>query len=325
MSNHIVAKELSGPGAWIGKDISLGQATVNLGDSAQEELLAFVEHLRRHPLTTTLLSPDDYDLPLCRQISSEIRSLLNDGPRFCVVDRLPIEELSIEEARACYWVISSMVCRPVAQKLDSTMIYDVVNTGLKADPGSGVRPDKTNIDLTFHNDNAYNACMPDVVGLMCIKQARTGGLSRLMSFDTVHNALSQRAPDVLSRLYQPFWFDRQREHYPEEEPTFSAPIFVNANNRLKARLGLHQIRNAYVMRDEVLDEEGQNAINALEDIFSDPDLYVSFSMEPGQIQYVDNLAIGHSRTHFEDFEEPDRRRHLVRLWMRDSGDRSYPG
>ena len=325
MLAQILTNPISGASVWNGRDFLLEKTTVTFNENARQELLEFVEHLRQHPLSTSLLDPNNYNLPFCRKTCDEIAHLVFNGPKFCLVNGLPIEEISTEEATACYWLISSIICRPVAQKLDATMIYDVLNTDLKAQAGSGVRPDKTNIDLTFHNDNSYNVCMPEVVGLLCLKQARSGGLSRLMSFDTIYNELLQRSPEVLPRLYRPFWFDRQREHYPNEDPTFSAPILVNDNGKVKVRLGLHQVRSAYLMRGETLDEEGQKAIKALETILSDPDLYISFSMTPGQIQFAHNLSIGHSRTHFEDFEEPDRKRHLVRLWMRNYGLTSYTG
>ena len=111
------------------------------------------------------------------------------------------------EATALYWLLSSIVSRPVAQKLDGTMIYDVLDTGEEALPGSGVRPDKTNIEIRFHNDNAYNDSPPDYVGLLCLRQAMSGGHSRVLSFHTAHNALLARYPKRLPRLHQPFWFD----------------------------------------------------------------------------------------------------------------------
>ena len=314
-----------GAAAWVRRDIDLDRVTVTASAEVRDEFLRLVAHLRRHPLPLVTLDPADYDLAATARAAAQIRSLLSDGPRFCLFDRLPVEDMTAEEAKACYWLLASLICRPVAQKLDGTMIYDVQDTGLKADPGSGVRPDKTNIDLTFHNDNAYNARMPEVVGLLCLKTARSGGRSRVMSFETAHNALIERAPHTLPRLYEPFWFDRQREHWSDEDPTFAAPVFVAADGEVKARLGLHQVRNAYVLRGEELDADGQAAIAALESVFADPDLQFDFAMEPGQVQFVDNLAIGHSRTQFEDFEEPERRRHLVRLWLRNAGDRSYPG
>ncbi len=319
------ARPIEGPSAWVRGDISPTAVTVELGDAARGELLDLARHLRSHRLPTLLLRPEDYALPACRAVARRVRALLDEGPRFCLLDRLPVEELDEEEAKACYWLFSAMVCRPVAQKLDGTMIYDVQDTGRKADPGSGVRPDKTNIDLTFHNDNAYNPRMPEVVALLCLRPAKSGGRSRVMSFDTVHNRLLETAPEVLPRLYRPFWFDRQREHRPDEEPTFAAPVFTGDGEQVKARLGLHQVRNAYAMRGEALDPEGAAAIAALEAVFAEPGLQFDFEMAAGQIQFVDNLAIGHSRTQFEDFEEPARRRHLVRLWMRDAGDRAYTG
>ncbi|WP_119169163.1 TauD/TfdA family dioxygenase [Algihabitans albus] len=314
-----------GRSAWVRSDIALDRVTLPVDAKVREEMLAVVAHLRHRPLPTILLSPSVFELPASRRLAAEIQRLLDGGPRFCLVDRLPVEEMTSDEAKACYWLLSSLVCRPVAQKLDGTMIYDVRDTGLKADPGSGVRPDKTNIDLTFHNDNAYNARMPEVVGLLCLKTARSGGRSRVMSFQTAHRALLERAPQVVPRLYEPFWFDRQREHRDDEDPTFAAPIFVDAAGEVQARLGLHQVRNAYAMRGEELDSEGRQAIDALQQVFADPDLQFDFAMEAGQVQFVHNLTVGHSRTQFEDFEAPERRRHLVRLWLRDSGDRSYPG
>ena len=120
-----------------------------------------------------------------------------------------------------------MVSRPVAQKLDGTMIYDVLDTGQQSLPGSGIRPDKTNIEIRFHNDNAYNDTPPDYVGLLCLRQAQSGGHSRVISFHTVHNAVRERHPDMLERLYRPFWFDRQREYRPGESAIFAAPIILN--------------------------------------------------------------------------------------------------
>ena len=95
-----------------------------------------------------------------------------------------------------------MVSRPVAQKLDGTMIYDVLDTGQQALPGSGIRPDKTNIEIRFHNDNAYNDTPPDYVGLLCLRQAQSGGHSRVLSFQTVHNragAHREHLPGCTSR------------------------------------------------------------------------------------------------------------------------------
>ena len=253
-----------------------------------------------------------------------MREMLDSGRRFAIIDRLPMAEMDAAEAAAVYWLLSSMVSRPVAQKLDGTMIYDVLDTGQQALPGSGIRPDKTNSEIRFHNDNAYNDASPDYVGLLCLRQAQSGGHSRVISFHTVHNALRERHPDRLERLYQPFWFDRQREFRAGESGIFSAPVFENTG-MLQARFSVHQISGGYELRGEPIDGKGQAAIAAMLDIFDEDNLSVDFDLEPGQIQFVHNRALGHSRTAFVDDPNPNRRRHLVRLWMRDHGRRAYPG
>jgi alpha-ketoglutarate-dependent taurine dioxygenase len=217
-----------------------------------------------------------------------------------------------------------MVGRPVAQSLDGKMIYDVLDTGRAALPGSGVRPDQTNIELKFHTDNSYNTTPPETVVLLCLRAAKAGGHSRVASFHALHNALVAQRPDVLPRLYRPFWFDRQREFHEGEAPIFAAPVFT-AGEELHARFSAHQIRGGYALKGEAIDEAGAAALAALLDLFDDDTLSADFDLEPGQLQFVDNRVLGHARTEFEDHPEPDRRRHLVRLWLRNRGRRAYPG
>jgi alpha-ketoglutarate-dependent taurine dioxygenase len=191
-------------------------------------------------------------------------------------------------------------------------------------PGSGVRPDQTNIELKFHNDNSYNRAPPDYVALLCLRPAKSGGHSRVVSFHTVHNQVLARRPELLPRLYLPFRFDRQREFHPGEDPVFAAPVF-ELGDELRARFSAHQIRGGYALLDEPLDADGAAAMEVMLEIFDDESLSADFDLEPGQMQFVHNRAIGHSRTAFEDHPEPNRRRHLVRLWLRDGVRRAYQG
>ncbi|MGH7066083.1 MAG: TauD/TfdA family dioxygenase, partial [Stellaceae bacterium] len=250
--------------------------------------------------------------------------ILDRGVRFAIVDRLPLAEIDAGTATAIYWLLAGMIARPVAQKFNGTLIYDVRDTGQQALPGSGVRPDQTSIEIRFHNDNAYNTTPPDYVGLLCLRRARSGGRSRVLSFHTVHNALLARAPERLERLYRPFWFDRQREYHEGESPVFAAPVFEHGGD-VEARFSAHQIKGGYALKGEPLDEEGAAAVAALLDIFEEDGVSIDFDLEPGQIQFVHNRALGHSRTAFVDDPDPTAKRHLVRLWLRDHGRRAYPG
>jgi hypothetical protein len=280
--------------------------------------------LRAYPLPTIVLDPNDYKMPACRRAMARARAILASGVRFAIVDRLPLAAMTKDEAVRIYWLLSRMVARPVAQKLDGTLIYDVLDTGQEALPGSGVRPDKTSIEIRFHNDNAYNDTPPDYVGLLCLNRAMRGGHSRVISFHTVWNTILAHSPERLPRLCEPFWFDRQREFHAGESPVFAAPVFA-LGDELKARFSHHQISGGYALRGEPIDEAGSASLAAMLELFEDEALSVDFDLEPGQMQFVGNRALGHSRTAFADWPEPENKRHLVRLWLRDRGRRAYPG
>lgn len=315
---------IEGPSAWRRGDIRGEDYRVVLDGPCLDEIRRVVDEIRAHPLPTILRSPADFDMTNCHAAMAEVRRILKEGVRFAVVDRLPVEELSKEEAETIYWLLASMVARPVAQKLDGTMIYNVWDTGKQALPGSGVRPDSTNIEIRFHIDNAYNTTPPEYVGLLCLQTAKSGGVSRVLSFHSVYNELLQRCPKVVERLYRPFWFDRQREFFPGEADTFSAPVF-EVGEELRTRFSAHQINSGYAMKGAPVDNEGAAALAAMLETFEQPEMSIDFEFAPGEIQFVDNRTLGHSRTEFEDWPEPNRRRHLIRLWLRDHGRRAYTG
>ena len=328
-ADPMLGQSIEGKAAWTRKTLSTSDYLMHLPRTCLAELDAVMKEIRANPLPAIVWTPDQFNLAACRKIMAQVKAVLDHGVRFALLDRLPVESMSKEEGKTLFWLLSSLIARPVAQKryayLPNGMIADVLDTGAKPTPGSGVRPDQTNVDLIYHNDNAYNRVMPKYIGLLCLQTAKSGGLSRVMSFYTVHNALLARFPEHLPRLYQPLVFDRQKEHFPDESPIFSAPVFEYDGQALRARLGLHQIRSGYAMIGEPIDVETQAAIQALDQVFADTSLSFDFMMERGQMQFANNRQIGHSRTQFEDHEAPEARRHMVRLWMRDEGHRGYGG
>ncbi len=319
-----MANSIDGPSAWRRGDLRPEDYQITLSEAALDEIRRAADELREFPLPTILRRPEEFAMPACQVAMAEVRRILASGVRFAIVDRLPLAEIGAEAATAIYWLLAAIVARPVAQSLDGKLIYDVRDTGRAALPGSGVRPDQTNIELKFHTDNSYNRAPPDTVVLLCLEPAERGGHSRVASFHTLYNALLARHPECLARLYRPFWFDRQREFHAGETPVFAAPVFA-AGEELRARFSAHQIRGGYALKGEKLDVEGAAAVAALIDLFDDDTLSADFDLEPGQLQFVDNRVLGHARTEFADFPEPERRRHLVRLWLRDHGRRAYAG
>jgi len=293
-------------------------------DCLAELRAALVKH-RDNRLPMFLLDPKDFALDSCRAFMQRVKDRVDNGVMFAVIDRLPIDEMNREEATNLYWLLCSLLARPVAQRFDGTMTFDVRDTGAKMVPGSGIRPTVTNVDLTFHNDNSYNETMPEYVTLFCLSQALSGGVSRVMSMYTVHNALMERHANLLPRLYGNFWFDRHAEHEPGEVKYQGAPVFAYEDGELKVRIAHREIEGGYALRGEALDETGRAALAAVKEVFDTPELRAELTFKPGQIQIVNNRRTGHARTDFIDGERPDQKRHLVRLWLRDNGQRGYRG
>jgi alpha-ketoglutarate-dependent taurine dioxygenase len=129
----------------------------------------------------------------------------------------------------------------------------------------------------------------------------------------------------LPRLYRPFVFDRQREHAPGDVMVHRAPIFEWRDGVLLGRISKFQIVNGYKLAGEAMDAETQAALEAFDGIMNRPGLRFDFNFQPGQVQIVNNRLLGHKRTGFVDWPEPERKRHLVRLWLRDHGRPFYNG
>ena len=323
-TQRILDDVVGGKKAWLRADIQREDWFFELPPECLAELKRVLPDLRRQKTRIEQIDAGGYALPACRAFMRRVQSALDDGVRFAVVDRLPMDDLTDDEAQALYWILSCFLARPVQQKLTGTMIYKVHDTGQKAGPGTGVRPDQTNMDQYFHNDNSYNTTPPEYVALLCVRPAKSGGISHVISFYTVNNELLRVHQNVIPRLYRPFWFDRQKENLPGEPDVMSAPMF-SYDGRLRARLGLFQVNGGYTLQNQPLDREAAEAIDALKSVFRNESLTFDFVMERGQMQFVNNRELCHRRTQFEDFDNPEEKRLLMRLWLRNAGSTRYAG
>ena len=312
---------------WRGDTLPADAGKIVLPAGVLREIEAVAASLDRDPLPLLVLRPDDFQLDESRAFMREVKAQIDDDLGFAIVDRLPVDRWSLASSRAIWWLLASLVARPVAQKWDGTSIYDVTDLGKP--PGNGMRPDVTNYEQNFHTDNSYNNEPPHYVGLLCVRTAMEGGVSGIVSFATAHEEMRKRHPELLDRLFKPFYFDRQREHAPDDVMTTHHPMFERLSeaggDKIVARLSRFQVTNGHKIAGTPLDNEGVAALEAFEAILNEPGLAARFHFEPGQMQLIDNRALGHKRTGFRDWPEAERKRLLVRLWLRDTGSRAYNG
>ena len=307
--------------AWQRQSVSPGDWLVSLPQRCVEELDTVARQVRRDPLPAVLLSPEQFSLAACGELMGRVREKLRAGIGLAVLDRVPVERYTPEENRALAWLLGSLLGRLVAQKWDGTMLYDVRDTGKALE--YGVRRSVTNLDLTFHTDAPWLDLPPELVGLYCINPAREGGVSRFVSLCSAHNELARRHRDLLPRLYRPFPWDRQAEHAPDDGKTARRPVFRYDGRSLMACFNEKLIATGADLAGDPLDGEGLEALEALRAIVDSPELSVEFTIERGQVQFINNRQFAHSRTDFKDAPEPHLKRHLIRLWTREEGRRSF--
>jgi alpha-ketoglutarate-dependent taurine dioxygenase len=306
--------------AWRRETLSLRDWLVTVPPRCVDELDAAVQRVRRDPLPTLLLTPGQFALGACVELMEGVRARLSDVG-LAVVGPLPVERYELEENRAVCWLLTQLLERPVAQAWSGAMLYDVRDTGKVLE--YGVRRSITNLDLTFHTDGPWLDRPPHLVGLYCINPAQAGGVSRFVSLATAHNELRRRHADLLPRLYRSFPWDRQAEHAPDDAKAGAQPVFQYDGHAFVGRFNERLIESGAELAGEPVDAEGQEALEAMRAVVDSPELCVEFTIERGHIQYLNNREFAHSRTDFRDAPEPHRKRHLIRVWTREEGRRTF--
>lgn len=318
----ILDDEIRGSNAWRRASLRQQDWLLPIPDACLAEIDLLVETLRNNPVPTIALDPADYSLTSCRALMKRVGTMLEDGAGFAVLDKLPTGAFQKDELTAVYWLLSSLLARPVAQSFDGTLLYDVHDTGKKI--ATRVRGDLTNQKLAWHTDYGFNH-PPPYIGLMTLRTSKSGGQSCVVSLASVHNEMRQCCPELLARLYRPYYWNRQGEHPADDPVTNVNPLFrydgVNLNGRVNRRL----LEVGHELMGEPIDAEGVAALDALYEVMSDPKINFTFQLEAGQVQYLHNWRCAHERTDYVDYDVPQKRRHLVRIFLRDEGARSYMG
>ena len=313
-------KRFEGHGAWTRTDFGAAdQWAFTLRPQTIAELDQAIEAVRAKGKDLSTVAKGDFPLPSFRDEADALFGKLLDGHGFVVIRGLPIDRFSRDEAAMAYWGLGAHLGAPMVQNAHGDRLYAVRDEGykMKADYGGrGVRFSKTTEDLRFHTDSAPTLAgsTPDLVGLLCLQTAKAGGETALISAKAVHNVLLDERPDDLALLYRAFHHDRTSELRPGEAPTLSAPVF-RFDKDLTARYMRFYLDKGHETAESPLGPDVVGALDALDEVMSRPELQVTFDMQRGDIQLLNNRFILHSRTSFEDHPEPERRRHYVRLWL----------
>jgi len=305
--------------AWFGPDLATQTDWIELL-SADEvaEIEAASRRLAATEIDWQRLEPGDFPLPTLEPRLKSIRDEVLEGRGFVLLRGLPVELWGRRLSAIAFLGLGRHLGTFRSQNKDGHLLGHVKDLGLSSnDPN--VRIYQTRERQNYHTDSC------DVVGLLCLQSARTGGLSSLVSSTTIYNQMRERRPDLACVLFDPIETDRRGEIPAGQLPYFRIPVFNWYTERLTTLYHRNYIDSARRFPDvPALTEQQIEALNLFDQLSDDPALHLRMELRVGDIQLVHNHSLLHDRIAFEDWPEPERRRHLLRLWLAPQQARPLP-
>ena len=289
-------------------------------------------HLKELEQASAALCAGQDDLTQLRSASHALPSLgswlarilhdVTEGRGFVLIRGLPVQQWGRRQAAAAFMLMGAHLGRARPQNAAGHLLGHVKDMG-KSSRDPNVRIYQTAERQTFHTDSC------DIVGLLCLQTARRGGESALVSSTTLFNEMRRLRPDLAAALFQPVATDRRGEVPPGQLPYFSIPVFnwwpQGAHGRLSVIYQRQYIDSAQRFAEAPrLTPQLLEALDMLDRLTNDASLNFLMQLQAGDIQFVHNHTLLHDRMAFEDWPDPERRRHLLRLWLAPEQARALP-
>ncbi|NDH61431.1 MAG: TauD/TfdA family dioxygenase [Alphaproteobacteria bacterium] len=310
----------TGPAAWYGPEMTKrDEWLMPLSPAEIAEVESASKALASREADIAAISAQDFPLrTLGPRLKARVRDEVLNGRGFLLLRGLPVERWSMREAATAFFGLGAHLGSARSQNGKGHVLGHVQDLGLDVnDPN--VRIYQTNERQTYHTDSC------DIVGLLCLKTAQSGGLSALVSSTTIFNEMRRRRPDLLKLLFQPIATDRRGEVPEGQKPYFEIPVFNWHKGFLTAIYQRQYVDSAQRFADAPrLSPTQIEALDMFDSLAGDPKLHMFMEFKPGDVQLVHNHTMLHDRTSFVDWPEPERRRHLLRLWLAASGARPLP-
>jgi len=296
--------------AWTVDDLRSNTSWVfELDARARRDLVAAVRKAANPAKTLFDYRRDDFDLGSAWTVIAASLRDVRDGTGFAILRGMPREDLTAAEFELLTWAIGlhTGVARP--QGKASHFMSAVRDAGVVYRTGKG-RGYSSNADLDFHTDSA------DIVLLTCYNVAKSGGMSMVSSSVTAHEVLAKERPDLIDVLHQPHYFSRQQEEAADEPPFYPNPIYDERDGLLFSKWNRNRLRSAQTIDGvPALSAAQFDALDLLDDILRRPGVMHTMYLRPGDMQILNNHVTLHSRTEFEDHDDPALKRCLFRLWL----------
>ncbi|OUS25507.1 taurine catabolism dioxygenase TauD ['Osedax' symbiont bacterium Rs2_46_30_T18] len=306
--------------AWYGSVLAQqpAQWTMRLNGSQVAELATAADICLQQSNDVAHINKANFHLPLLGIELQKVRSALLHGLGFMLINGIDKDQFSTLQLAAMFYGLGAHLGNARMQNAQGHILGHVRDLNLRSDDPK-VRIYQTSERQTFHTDSA------DVVALLCLNKAKAGGESLLVSAVTVFNEMREHYPRLLACLFDPIATDRRGEVPPGMQPYFSIPVFSWYQQHLNVIYQRQYIDSAQRFAGAFkLTATHIEALDIFDQLCNDPKLNLRMQLQPGDMQFVYNHSLLHDRTGFEDYQQPQQRRHLLRLWLSMPGDRELP-
>ena len=307
----ICEQPVSDRSVWLAKDYASDRSWLNVLSAADlNELDSALRAVKARGMAPPDFGREDFLIPGLGARLETFGHQLDHGRGFFVIRGLPIERYSLDDIKTIYWAIGTHLGNPVLQNKAGDLVSHVEDRG---DDYSmpNVRLYSTAAAANPHNDPS------DVVGLLCVRTAPTGGASMIASATAIYKRVAQQHPEHLAVLARGFPHAVRGEGSSRStrETTPPIPVFSYHQGKLSCCLNSKSSRTARELQGEPLTALENEAIKCVEDLANDPEFYTTMDFRPGDMQFLNNYVILHNRTAFENGPDPAQRRLLLRLWL----------
>lgn len=305
------------PAAWYANDmLRTDEWIYRLSDVEIGDLMDAVDAVKSSGTDIKDITQETFPLPVFGPALEDIHRELTDGRGFVLIRGLPINDISRWQAGAAFYGMGTYLGRALSQNPMGHVLGHVKDMGKSYDDPMA-RGYQTAARMNFHSDQC------DHVGLLCLQPSKSGGASLIVSSLTVYNEMVKRRPDLAAALCKSFYFTKHGEVASGEDPWYRMPIFAFQDGYLSIRgAGIH-VRKAQALPGvPKFSQDDEDALALFQELANE--LVMPMDFQPGDIQFLHNHVMLHTRTAFEDYPEPARRRHLMRLWLSDPAGRPTP-
>jgi hypothetical protein len=305
--------------AWLGPQISTQSEWIHrLDDDELRELEDAAQHCLAKSDDISQIRRQDFVLPRLGVRLRRIHEALIHGVGFALLRALPVTTWPRSVTAAVFFGIGQHLGFARPQNAKGHVLGHVIDMGLRADDPN-VRIYQTHARQTFHTDSS------DIVGLVCLQQARKGGDSALVSSNTIYNEMRRDYPALAAALFDPIATDRRGEVAAGQKPFFEIPVFTWHASMMSTIYQRQYIDSAQRFEGAMrLTPQHVEALDCFDALANDARLNFLMRLEAGDMQFVHNHTLLHDRTAFEDWAEPERKRHLLRLWLSSPEARPLP-